>query len=124
MEKEENKHNLKIVPKPDSHGRFIIINGETGEVLDDAQGYGYKTTEGARKALWYKFKNGKEKLNKEKHEALDFFKKNIELKKRLNELFEMNYKELALGETTEEEILNQIKEEFKTTIPKKYLKYF
>ena len=34
--------------------RFIIEDSETGEVLDDAQGYGYKTIEGAFKA--YKFK--------------------------------------------------------------------
>ncbi len=34
--------------------RFIIVDSETGEVLDDAQGYGYKTIKGAFKA--YKIK--------------------------------------------------------------------
>ena len=41
-----------------SENRFIIINEETGEVLDDAQGYGYKTEQSAHKASWFKYGGG------------------------------------------------------------------
>lgn len=57
------KENIKIVVdetlstepyKP----RYVVIDSETGEVLDNAQGYGYKSHENARKAYFYgKMKN-------------------------------------------------------------------
>lgn len=34
--------------------RFVIVDASTGAVLDDAQGYGYKTVEKAHKAWGYK----------------------------------------------------------------------
>ena len=34
--------------------RYIIIDKETGEVLDDAQGYGYKTKRNAYACFGYK----------------------------------------------------------------------
>jgi hypothetical protein len=34
--------------------RYIVVDKEAGEVLDDAQGYGYKTAQGAHKAYAYK----------------------------------------------------------------------
>jgi len=34
--------------------RYIIIDKATGEILDDAQGYGYKTRQNAYKAFAYK----------------------------------------------------------------------
>lgn len=37
--------------------RYYVIDEETGQILDDAQGYGYKSYENARKAYWYKRKN-------------------------------------------------------------------
>lgn len=39
-----------------SETRFCIISAKTGEVLDDAQGYGYKTAQKAHAAYAYKFK--------------------------------------------------------------------
>lgn len=39
-----------------SEARFCIISAETGEVLDDAQGYGYKTAQKAHAAYAYKSK--------------------------------------------------------------------
>lgn len=33
--------------------RYIILNGDTGETFDDAQGYGYKSEEKARNAFAY-----------------------------------------------------------------------
>jgi len=40
--------------------RFIIVDSEN-VLVDDAQGYGYKTAQKAYKALAYKFKGGKDK---------------------------------------------------------------
>lgn len=39
------------------------IEDENGNVTDDAQGYGYKSRQKAAKAVWYKFKGGREKRN-------------------------------------------------------------
>ncbi len=33
--------------------RYIIVNKETGEIIDDAQGYGYKSIKGAYAAFVY-----------------------------------------------------------------------
>lgn len=50
--------------------RFCIVSLETGEVLDDAQGYGYKSAQKAYAAYAYKNRDrsrDKEKAAKEKH---------------------------------------------------------
>jgi len=50
--------------------RFRIISTDTGEILDDAQGYGYKTAQKAYSAYAYKTRDkskDKEKLAKKKH---------------------------------------------------------
>ncbi len=38
------------------------IEDDDGKVIDDAQGYGYKTYQKAIKAMWHKFQGGREKL--------------------------------------------------------------
>jgi hypothetical protein len=114
--------NLKIVPFPKEYNRFCIMD-ENNKIVDDAQGYGYKTIQNANKALWYKFKNGRNILDKEKNEALKFFKDNPEIKKSLNDILEINFKEICRGETTDEEILKCVEEEFKVKLPKNIIKY-
>lgn len=49
--------------------RYIIVDAETGAVLDDAQGYGYKTVQKAHAAFAYKIRKSKDaaKKAKEKH---------------------------------------------------------
>ena len=42
-------------------GRYVIIDENSGEIVDDAQGYGYKDKQKATKAMWWKFSGGKEK---------------------------------------------------------------
>lgn len=37
--------------------RYAIADDD-GNVIDDAQGYGYKTPKSAAKAMWWKFKDG------------------------------------------------------------------
>ena len=48
---------IKIVEneKLSKHGepRFIIINNNTGEIIDDAQGYGYKSVKKALNSFVY-----------------------------------------------------------------------
>lgn len=36
--------------------RWVIANAKTGEVLDDAQGCGYRSPETADAALWFRFR--------------------------------------------------------------------
>ena len=38
-------------------GRYIIVNRYSGYVIDDAQGYGFKTEEKARNCYVYKVKH-------------------------------------------------------------------
>lgn len=46
--------------------RYILIDTETGEVVDDAQGYGYKSVRNAYAA--YAYKNRDKSKDKEKEE--------------------------------------------------------
>lgn len=58
--------------------RFCVVDAITGEVLDDAQGFGYKTAANAYKAYAYKTRDktkDKEKQQKRK-EILAWMKKN------------------------------------------------
>ena len=45
--------------------RYIIIDKETGEVLDDAQGYGYKTKRNAYACFGYKNRDKSKDAEKE-----------------------------------------------------------
>lgn len=38
--------------------RYVIIDLETGEILDDANGWGYKTPQSAHRGFSYKVKKG------------------------------------------------------------------
>ena len=59
------------MPAYDTHEtRFRIISTKTGEVLDDAQGYGYKTAQKAYSGYLYKTRDrskDKEKQAKKRH---------------------------------------------------------
>lgn len=79
-------------------GRFAIEELSTGKMLDDAQGYGYKTMASAEKAAWYKFKGGKEKMDAAKHRAVEFWKKNRMFAKEIEGILENCYKEISRGE--------------------------
>lgn len=47
--------------------RYVIVDTETGEILDDAQGFGYKSAPKAYAAFSYKNKSDKEKIEKMEH---------------------------------------------------------
>lgn len=50
--------------------RYVIVSTETGEILDDAQGYGYKSAPKAYAAFGYKNRSPKEIQKKKKKERL------------------------------------------------------
>ena len=58
--------NIKAVEIDKNHEkRFAIIDADTGELLDDAQGYGFKTAQKAYASYGYKSKlNGRKPANK------------------------------------------------------------
>lgn len=51
-----------------SDTRFVVVNAETGEIVDDAQGYGYKTIQGAYKAWAYKTRDRSKDAEKKKRQ--------------------------------------------------------
>jgi len=100
--------------------RFIIINEDSGEIVDDAQGYGYKDKQKAAKAMWWKFKGGKEKRDNEKKLFNDWIK--IEINKKIfneiSELMEINMIEIASKEVTVSKIIKDIENQFNIKLPK------
>ena len=101
-------------------GRYIIIDENSGEIVDDAQGYGYKDKQKATKAMWWKFSGGKEKKDDEKKLFNAWIK--IEINKNIlneiNNTIEDNFKEIALKEVTINEIIKEIENDKNITIPK------
>ena len=100
--------------------RYAIAD-DSGKIIDNAQGWGYKTEQKANKAMWYKFKGGKQKIQSETDKRRAFFRNHKGLEQFINEIFENNFKEIARGEVTDEDILHEIKEKFGTDMPKQYL---
>lgn len=96
--------------------RYIIIDDD-GVIVDDTQGYGYKSVVSAKKALWYK-SGGKEKILKEKNEALLFWTEHKDINNFVKNIYEMMDKE-----DTDDSIIKSIVEKFNTKIKKQYLKY-
>lgn len=100
--------------------RYVIVD-DNGKIVDDANGWGYKSKQSASKAMWYKFKGGKQKVSELKNKKNAFFKEHKGLDKFLNKLYEWNFKELSRGEVTEDDILAAIKEEFGIEMAREYL---
>lgn len=87
-------NNIKAVESEDlsinGEDRYVIVDIETGEILDDANGYGYKSAKNAYAAYAYKNRskeeNEKEKVSKENLKK--FFKEHKKLIRSLeDELF-------------------------------------
>ena len=117
---EEEKY--KIVPHKD---RFIIIDLD-GVIIEDARGYGFKSFESAKKAAWYKFGGGKEKIGTDKAKYNAWAKENKKVIKEIDNWLECCFKEIVRSETTIDEIFKRVEEELSIKIPefiKKYLKH-
>lgn len=110
-----NKEELIIVQKDD---RFIIVD-KNNNIIDDAQGYGYKTKEIAAKALWWKFKGGKEAVDNSERKFQTWLKSSEENKsmfEMFNSLIDTHFKEIAIGETKLEELFNVVENEMNNKI--------
>jgi hypothetical protein len=105
-------------------GRYVITNGATQEVLDTANGYGYKTRQSAEKAAWYKFKGGKAKKDTEQRAATAFWRQHADFGKAVQEYYETCFKEIARGETDPDADLVQLAQEMGVEdFRKPYLEY-
>lgn len=112
-----NKINYHIVPFGQS--RFAVAN-EKDEIIDNAQGYGYKTRQVAFKAMNWKVGGGKEKVQLKKQQVKDWIKLNpahAQIIKKFDEYMEWNVKELSRGEVTEDDIWRKLEKEFSIIIP-------
>lgn len=56
---------MNVIAVRNSEDRYVIVDKDTGEILDDAQGYGFKTAEKAYKCFHYKHRSQEQK-DKEK----------------------------------------------------------
>lgn len=105
--------------------RFRIIT-EEGEIVDDAQGYGYRSAQGAHKAMWYKFKGGRQKMNRDEKTRKWLFKSDPIFARRYSRLCEDSnfkyHKYMGIGYTIKDwhDDLKALLEEFK--IDTKYFK--
>lgn len=107
----------KIVPF--GQYRFAIAE-EGGKIVDDAQGYGYRTRQKAFLAMNWKFKGGRQKAETQKSNYKKWVKedsKNKELIDKFNEYLEWNFKELARNEVTIDEIWNTLESEYGIKVP-------
>ena len=89
--------------------RFAIFDKEN-KMVDDAQGYGYKTIENAKKVIWYKFHGGKQKIVKTKAEARLLIKNRREIAQDIYDTCLAYFKEMARGEITLDDISKWVKE--------------
>ena len=84
--------------------RYVIVNKETGEIIDDAQGYGYRTIQGEYKAFKYKNLSSSEKS--ERNKKINAVKKWCKANKGLvNLLLELDF-EIYKGSLGEDEKFN------------------
>lgn len=103
--------------------RYVIVEKETGKLLDDAQGYGYKTSQGAHKAGWYKFQRGKEKIASDKIVAKKFWQQHPDIKQEIIKMLEYNVKEICRGEITDTDIINDLEKHYGVIFPQAAIKY-
>ena len=71
----ENKKNIKVVKSDELskkyEDRFVVVSTDTGEILDDAQGYGYRSKQKAHTAYNYKNRDrSKDKKRKQEEKAI------------------------------------------------------
>jgi hypothetical protein len=105
--------------------RYVISNSE-GKIIDDANGYGYKTSKNAYLAMKYKYMGGKEKKDSQKNQFKEWLKTptNKELIKKFEDTIEYGFKEIARGETTIKDIWNQLEKEYNLIVPDYVKKQF
>lgn len=96
--------------------RYVIVNEETGEILDDANGYGYKTGQAAHKGWAYKSKpkEEKDKQNKQYLIIINWIKENKKVVSGLEDLYFYAFKDgMEVTNKDVEEVIGK-HEEFTT----------
>lgn len=75
--------------------RYVIVDEETGEILDDVNGYGYKTVQAAHKAWAYKSKpkEEKDKINKQHLIIMSWMKESKKVVSGLEDLYFYAFKD-------------------------------
>lgn len=111
---------MKVQPMSNNPGRFVIVDDHES-VIDDANGYGYKSQKSANKAMWYKFGGGKEKKAELEKRKKQFFREYPGMEKYLDTLYETWFKEIARGEFTQQDLIKDIQEKFGVAIPVEFL---
>ena len=104
------------------NNRFVIINEETNEIVDDADGFGYKSLSSCNKVLWYKFKKGKEKIEEKKLEIKTFYNEHPEIRKFILDTY--NKEGLFYSNDVLLYLIGLVEKEFGIILPIDYLKYF
>jgi hypothetical protein len=92
----------------------ISINGV---IVDNAQGFGYKTRQAAHKSAWYNFNGGKQKIKKNNNDIEKFEKNNKKFYKLFLQLTMDFAKELSRKETTLNGIIKTIEDELDIKVP-------
>ena len=130
----ETKSQYQVIPLPpkpqvvDSDGgcwgeeiRYAIADMQA-KVVDDAQGYGYKSKQNACKAMWYKFQGGKSKTQSIKNRARVYWASRKDIAKAIENMLEDNFREISRGEYTTEDVIKQVETEFKTSLDREMTK--
>lgn len=86
MDKKYKSVYSKVLSSP-GNPRYVIINTETGEVVDDAQGYGFKSAQKAYACFVYKNASPEEK--KKRNEAKKLFKNGAKNTETLSTFWKM-----------------------------------
>lgn len=66
--------------------RFVVIDAESGKVLDDAQGYGYKTAQKAIVAFKWKYNKKAQAWHKKKKKVKKWLEENPEFDNELEDM--------------------------------------
>lgn len=107
---------------PYSTNRFVIVDAtDKTRVLDDAQGYGYKTYQNALKAGWYKFGGGKKKTSTDKVDVKALIALHPGIVDAYNDIVELNFKNPDL---TDVAIAQELSTRFGVSVSPKLLKHF
>lgn len=130
-----NNQNIKIIKSEklssDFDNRFIIIDIHTGEILDDAQEFGYKTKQKAYSAFCYKKNNNKSDIKKKKilEKTIEkWLNKNIDFKDDIEywmfQIIAKGCTDVVLNETTINDLLKSHNIELKSFSVKQLLEYY
>jgi flavorubredoxin len=106
------------IEKDKKLNRYVIVD-ENNNVIDNAQGYGYKSFISALKAGNYKFKGGKQKQNNVKKECKELLKLYPDLKNYINEIIINNFKTI----TNDDIIIIAVKDRYNIDIKTKYIEF-